>query len=124
MDTLNIDPLNELETSILEVLANENITILSHIPFLRVVRRKKTGVGLYVNFHYLPTAASLKDIEPRNSLLSPNSKQGRLFIGSLKYPLTCLVSIINGRVNQIELVTNGNEAWDGTTSNFHFAKYG
>lgn len=115
-----MDTLNQLETDILDRVASRYGSVKSHIPFLRVKDREKTGVGLYVKFHYLQTATSLKDIEPRNSLVSPNLKKGHLFISSLKYPLTCLVSIINGKISQIELVTNGNEAWDGTIGGYHF----
>lgn len=113
-----MDTLNQLETDILDRVASRYGSVKSHIPFLRVKDREKTGVGMYVNFIYIGLPPDLEDLEPQNSFLTGGGNY--IEMDNLKYPLTFDVTTSNGKLEHIELVTNGNEAWDGTIGDYHF----
>lgn len=61
----------------------------------------------------------LDTIEPGNTELS-GGDYDYIQMDNLKYPLTYVVCVSKGKIYHIELVTNGNEAWDGTIDGFHF----
>jgi hypothetical protein len=107
--------LNEIELALLTKLSNKYDLLSNHVPFLRVTNRKKTGVGMYIKFDYSKIDKVLKEVEPRNAAISTNEL---IEVSNLKYGLCWEVDITEGRVNYIEIVSNGEE-WDGTFPDFH-----
>lgn len=87
-----------------------------HIPFVRILKRENTGVGLYVNFIYETGIANLDPIIPSNSAISTNEliKMEPLIRG-LGYEL----NITNGKIDFLELVTY-DEEWNGAINSFSF----
>lgn len=104
-----MENLNDLELKILEKVSENYPAIKSHIPFLRILNREYTGVGMYVNFIYSNKDEILNPIEPLNTVLGTNERIG---LPGLKYGLCFVIDINNGKINFIELVTYGEE-WDG-----------
>jgi hypothetical protein len=111
-----MENLNDLELKILEKVAENHPAIKNHIPFLRVLNRECTGVGMYVNFTYCNENLILDPIEPLNTVLGTNERIG---LPSLKYGLCFVLDINEGKIVFIELVTYG-EDWDGSTLNYYF----
>ena len=101
---------NKLEVIILATLIEENNIkyplLKSHLPLLKVKSREFTGVGIYTNFHYITEPLT----EEISALLSsPN----QLLMDNLENELSYLLDITDGKINYLEILTNGNEAWDG-----------
>ena len=114
-----MEQLNKIELSIFERLSISYPSIKSHISFLRVKSREKTGVGMYINFYY-NNADKLSDLGIAEVHISTNET---IEITGLKYGLVYEVAITNGRIHFIELVTYGEE-WNGEFSdNFSFRKW-
>lgn len=111
-----MENLNDLELIILEKAAENHPAIKNHIPFLRVLNRECTGVGVYVNFTYFNENITLDPIEPLNTVLGTNERIG---LPGLKYGLCFELDITEGKINFIELATLG-EAWNGSTLNYYF----
>jgi hypothetical protein len=109
-----MESLNALEHTILKRVSEKHPAIKSHIPFLRILNREYTGVGMYVNFIYSDEGKSLNPIEPLSDTLSTNE---RVELPGLKFGLCFVIDITDGKINFIELVTYG-EDWDGSILNF------
>lgn len=84
-----------------------------HIPLLRVKKIEKTGVGMYINFEYVSFSPELT---LKDDILSSNKS---LIIDTLNYELNYELNIDNGKVNFLELVTNG-EDWIGNYNSYKF----
>tara|TARA_R110000868_G_scaffold163078_1_gene395209 strand:+ start:201 stop:545 length:345 start_codon:yes stop_codon:yes gene_type:complete len=106
--------MNELETAILEEIANSNpelnANLKAHYSVLRIIGRKYTGVGIFVNFKY------------ENLELTPISANhlggnAELLIPKLEFPVTYEIAITNGMIDFIELVSNGGD-WNGEFDGF------
>jgi hypothetical protein len=110
-----VEKLNNFELKVLELVSSKYPSLRNHIPYLRVARRKYTGVGIFVYFNYLEPPDDLKSLE---LLIDTLSTWDQIKIKGLKYDLSWEVVITDGRINFIEFVTNGNEAWDGSVNNF------
>ncbi|MFZ0565136.1 MAG: hypothetical protein WAM28_02995 [Chlamydiales bacterium] len=108
--------LNKLEFSILARLSNKYPEIKKHIPYLKVLNRDNTGVGMYVNFLY-----ANDKIVPLSLPDSSISTNENIEIKGLKYGLGYEVDISKGRLNFIEFITYG-EKWDGKITDFMFSK--
>lgn len=108
--------LNNFELSILEKISVEYPFLKSHVPFLRIRSRQRTGVGMYAGFLYADDIEFLESIPARFSHLSSNSV---LRIEGLKYGLSYEIAITNGRMDFLEVVAN-EEDWDGQHQNFWF----
>jgi hypothetical protein len=114
--------LNQFELAIMNGIAKSNEKehsfVRDHIPYLRVKSRRKTGVGMYVDFFYTPEGDSLEF--DKNGEMVISSPKG-LALEGLKYNLNYELNISNGRIDFLELVTNG-ESWDGEVGNFRFVE--
>lgn len=107
--------LREKELLLLNTLIDGNTEkfgfLKSHLDFITVESRKTTGIGLYVNFGYLK---EFDEEEFVNALISAEQK---LITPSLKNELTYCLDITNGKMDFLEIATNGNEIWDGNLEN-------
>jgi len=110
-----------LEQAIISEIAKTNDRefpfINDHIPYLKVKSRRYTGVGVYVNFEYQLKGMTLNQNFQNDLLLSGNKE---LHLDILKYRLVYVLSISNGRIETLELVTDGDESWDGNYNSFKF----
>lgn len=111
--------LNILEQAIISEIIKFNEEqypfIKDHFFYLIVKSRENTGVGMYINFDYLPVINSLISFE-EDIILSSNKG---LEIDVLEYGLNYELNITKGKIDFLELVTNG-EFWDGSFSKFRF----
>jgi hypothetical protein len=110
-----MENLNTLEIALLEAIIEENKGeypfLTSHFPLLRVNNREYTGVGLYSNFEYLsPIQAT--------SINGIITSKKELVVKGIKNPLSYVLDITNGKINYLEVVTNGNEDWNGNADIF------
>jgi len=110
----NMENLNKLEISILERLSERYASIKMHIPYLQILNRENTGVGMYINFGY--SKAPIGNLNIPDSSISTNEN---IDIKGLKYGLGYEVDISNGKINFIELFTYGEE-WDGIITEYNF----
>lgn len=112
----NMDNLSKLEISIFYKLSVKYPTIKQHLPFLRVLNREITAVGMYVNFFYSQSIKSIPSLELSNGSISTNEN---IEIEGLKYGLGYEVDISDGMIKFIEFITYGEE-WDGDFKNYKF----
>jgi hypothetical protein len=114
--------LNQFELAIVNEIAKSNEEnfsfIKNHLPYLKVKSRKKTGVGMYVNFEYVQMDESL--IARNKDDIALSSYKG-LELDVLVYGLNYELNITEGKIDFLELVTNG-ESWDGEFGNFKFVE--
>lgn len=115
----DMENLNELELSILNELSFKHPSITCHIPFLRVLNREITGVGMYVNLCYLETTKNIPSIDISVCAISTNES---IKVPNLKYGLAYEVNITDDRIDFIEFVTYGNEVWDGNTDGLSLSR--
>jgi hypothetical protein len=112
-----MDELNQFELAILNKIADEYSILKIHIPFLIVKSREATGVGIYVHFSYKGQPNNIVLIDPGGYFAL--SSMDTLEMEGLKYGLAYEISITDGLIDFLELVTYG-EDWDGTIRNFCF----
>lgn len=109
-----MEDLNQLERELLENILKDNRLkypfLESHFPYLKVSSREKTGVGIYTNFIY----STLTVEQSINDLISSDKQ---LFVPNLDYELSYVLSIENGKVAMLEIVTN-DEEWSGEILGF------
>jgi hypothetical protein len=113
----DMDNLNGLEISILVRLSYKYPNIKQHIPFIRVLNREVTGVGMYVNFYYIQPNRNFLPLEIFNGSISTNEI---IEIEGLKHGLGYEVDISDGMIKFIEFVTYGEE-WKGELINYKFS---
>ncbi len=106
-----MNELNDLELILLDGLVKKYPSLKVHIPYLKVVYREITGVGMYVNFKYVNFESQSEKI---NMLFS---NQENIKIKNLKHGLGYVIDITNGEIKYIEFITYG-ENWDGNVSGF------
>ena len=111
-----MEKLNQLESSLVDSIVIENQEkypfLNSHIHYLYVISREHTGVGLYSSFGYTEDLNSKKQV---NDVIS---SEKILTVEGLRYELSYVLDISNGRISFLEIVTNGNELWDGKCNGF------
>lgn len=109
--------LNKLEKSILDRLATKYPNIIFHMPYLEVVSREITGVGMYINFTYSKPIEKSLNLGAKNISISTNES---IELEGLKFGLCYEVDVSEDKIKFIELVTYGEE-WDGNIlDNFSF----
>ena len=82
-----------------------------HFPYLVVKSREYSGVGMYSNFEYM------KEFDQRDiNLLLTSLKE--LTVDNLENELSYVLSITNGKIQFLEIVTNGNDSLLGEIINF------
>lgn len=115
--------LNKFERAIInEVIGfndKEYSTLIKHLPYLNIKSRENTGVGMYVYFEYSEEAINLELNNFDNTCLSSNK---HLELDNLEYGVNYELNITGGKVDFLELVTNG-ENWDGNHENFKFLDF-
>lgn len=101
-----MEKMNNIEKAILQAIIKENRSSYSfleeHYSYLYVESRKYTNVGIYINFGYAKQFSS-SDI---NILLSSRET---LIADNLKNELAYVLAITNGKINFLEITTNGND---------------
>ena len=107
-----MENLNQLEVALFESLAVQYPGIKHHISKLKVTRRELTGVGMYI--HFSRTGNDDKITIPEFVI----STSSTIMMPSLKYGLGWEVSITDGEIDIMELVTYSPESWDGTIEEF------
>lgn len=107
--------LNDVEVAILKAIIEENQDkypfLKIHFPHIFIKKREFTGVGIYSNFEY----SSLFEEGNINLILS-SSKE--LTIANLENELAYVLYITNGKINFLEIVTNGNDSLEGEIKDF------
>jgi len=113
--------LNLLEQAIINEIAEFNKSeysfIKEHLPHLRIKSREDTGVGMYVYFKYSEEEVNLEMNNSEDTCLSSDKS---LELDVLEYGVNYELNITNGKIDFLELVTNG-EDWDGKYENFNFS---
>jgi hypothetical protein len=108
--------IKEVELSLLKSIINGNLEkfsfLLEHLGDIKIKSREATGIGLNITFEYLKDVQ--EEEEFTNGLLSTELK---LTTPSLKNELTYCLDITNGKIDFLEIITNGNEIWDGNLEN-------
>ncbi len=101
--------LNKFETAIMDSIISENKSKFSFLEKqysqLNVKSRENTGVGIYINFQLIKKN-KFKDI---NTLLSSSKT---LSIPGFENELTYILDIKDGKINFLEIVTNGKDQFD------------
>lgn len=106
-----MEELNDLELILLEGLTNKYPQLKSHIPYLKVVERKNTGIGLNVDIEYIGYNGELDNV----NVLFSNGEN--IEIKSLKEGLSYVIDITLGQITAIEFSTY-NEKWDGKITDY------
>jgi hypothetical protein len=105
--------LNNLEIAILKAIVNENSNkypfLLEHINYIHVASREFTGVGMYTNFGYN------KNFDNKNIDTLVSSAKS-LFIEGFNYDISYVLSISNGKIHFLEIVTNEDTLFDNTVN--------
>lgn len=111
-----MEDLNLLESTLVTLIIEEHavryLEFVFHIPLLKIKNREFTGVGSYSNFLYS------KKIKFDNVIDTAISSNKSLIIPCLKNELSYELAITNGMINYLEIVTNGNEEWNGDFESF------
>jgi hypothetical protein len=110
-----MEKMNKIEKVILQEIIRENGDkhpfLEMHLPYLHVKNRKYTGVGVYSNFEYL------KEFKNNNiNTLLSSSKV--LTVKNFKHELNYVLDIIDGKINYLEIVTNGDDALEEEITSF------
>ena len=110
-----MDEIKEIELLLLKSIINNNLGkfsfLLEHLNFIKIKSRVANGISLLVNFEYLK---DFPEEEFTNGLISADLK---LTTASLKNELTYCLDITSGKMDFLEIVTNGNEIWNGNLEN-------
>jgi hypothetical protein len=110
-----MENLNEFEFAIVQRVSEEYPILKKHIPFLRVRSRELTGVGMYINFGY-SNDFDIHGYEIQQDIVSANEY---MKMEGLVNGLNFEINASNGKLDFIELVTNG-EDWDGGIREYKF----
>ncbi|MEO8903867.1 MAG: hypothetical protein ABI627_20300 [Polyangiaceae bacterium] len=105
-------PLSRLERACVELIAKHNWPTF-RCDRLEVIRRENTGVGRYVYLND-PQAQELID-----GTYGPEPGRAIQMLG-VEFGLDFAVDVSRGRLNYLELVTSGNDGWDGEEREWHF----
>lgn len=115
--------LNKLERAIIneiiEFNKKEYVSLRIHVPYLSIKSRETTGVGMYVHFEYSKEGVNLEMNNSEDICLSSDKS---LELDTLDYGLNYELNITKGKIDFLELVTNG-EDWDGNCKNFKFSNF-
>jgi|TARA_B110000967_G_C18892861_1_gene568548 hypothetical protein len=115
--------INKIEKAILMEVARFNIKeypcIEEHINYLTIKNRERTGVGQYIYFSYLESDLEIQNCMSKDTTLSADRS---LEIDTLEFGLNYELNITKGRLDFLELVTNG-EDWNGDVGKFEFVQY-
>lgn len=112
-----MEKLNNMEMAILKAIVDENKKdypfLYKHTTFLYVKDRENTGAGIYTNFGYT------KDLK-KNNISTIISSNKTLRINGLKDEVTYVLDISNGKINFLEVVTNGDDMFINDVFDYDF----
>lgn len=103
-----MEQLNDLESTLLNGLIRKYPSLESHIPYLKVKKRKITKTGMTVDFEYTNSDEEIT-FDPVDALFSNGEN---IEIKSLKQGLGYVIDITEGKISYLEFTTYG-ESWDG-----------
>ena len=113
-----MENLNNIEIAVLQAIISENQEkyqfLNLHFPYLVVKSRKYTGVGMYSNFEY-----SKEFVQSNVNVLLTSLKE--LTVDNLENELSYVLDITSGKIQFLEIVTNGNDTFQGEIINFKLA---
>lgn len=114
-----IEPPNRFELDLLHAILDdqkERYPVLhGQIPFLGVRSRELTGVGGYIHFE-LPDAPNVPiEAGQPNIMLTANKT---IEMDEPPSGMAFALDVTGGRINFLELVTYGDERWDGTIGRY------
>jgi hypothetical protein len=105
-------PLTKIERELVEQILKQNPTyaetLKDQIEHLTVSSRKLTGVGCYINFSVPAEVKSFDKNLTKHLAFNEDIRVERVPSG-----LCCVMLVMKGRIHYLELVTYGNELWDG-----------
>lgn len=109
--------LNQLERALLNAIVLDNKRTYPFIEIdvkkLKVKSRENTGVGIYTNFDY----STNSKVENVNTLIS---SERTLNIKGFENEVTYVLDIKEGKINFLELVTNGSDEFIKDQFEFDF----
>jgi phage tail tube protein FII len=110
-----MENLNNIENAVLKAIIDENQEnhqfLNFHFPYLNIKSREYTGVGMYSNFEYS------KGFEQSDvNVLLTSLKE--LTVNNLENELSYVLYITNGKIQFLEIVTNGNDSFYGEIIDF------
>ena len=107
--------LNNIEIAILKAIIEENQDkypfLKTHFPYIFIKNREYTGLGVYSNFEY-------SRIFEESNINTTLSSSKELTVANLENELTYVLDITNGKINFLEIVTNGNDSFEGEIIDF------
>ncbi len=109
-----MENLNTLEQILLDRLSLRYPIVKLHMPFLKVLNRECTGVGMYVNFEDYELPRDIPQIEVYLGVISTNEN---IEIKGLEYGLGYELCIEGGKISFFEFITYG-EDWDCNIDGF------
>jgi hypothetical protein len=98
------EPLSLLERAVVEVIAKHNWSAF-RVDGLRVKKRENTGVGRYTYFDDMYQQAL-----PDGTYAAPGAI---IEMDGIKNGLYFVIDVSSSAINFLELVTGGDESWDG-----------
>jgi hypothetical protein len=105
-----MNKINDFENAILLAILDDNSIrfpfLKDHYPYLYVASRELTGVGLYSNFGYLEN-----NLTPNDTNANLGSHK-RFIVKGFENELSYELNITHGKINFLELVTNGNDTFN------------
>lgn len=103
-----MEPLNILESNLLNLLTEKYPALKSHLPYLKVKDREITKTGMTVNFDYTNAEEELK-FDDINALFSGGEN---IEVKGLKQGLSYVIDVTDGQILYIEFTTYV-ENWNG-----------
>ncbi|MGD0767391.1 MAG: hypothetical protein ABSB42_04120 [Tepidisphaeraceae bacterium] len=104
---------NELEVTILEHFTSKLPGLLAVVPRLHVLSREFTGVGSYTNFKPAPVLEAPTRFLVLKRLIA---------IPGIKHGLVAILFFKEGKIDFLEIVTAGDELWDGVFDGFSISE--
>lgn len=108
-----MEPLNTLESNLLNLLTEKYPALKSHLPYLKVKDREITKTGMTVNFDYTNDEEELK-FDDINALFSGGEN---IEVKGLKQGLSYVIDVTDDQILYIEFTTYG-ENWNGKLGDY------
>jgi hypothetical protein len=117
-----IEPPTRFELDVLHAVLDDQRArypaLYGQIPLLGVRSRELTGVGAYINFD-LPEDPAVPIEQGRPDAVLTGNKT--IVMDDPPSGLAFAVGVSGGRIDLLELVTYGDETWDGTVGRYRIA---
>ena len=110
-----MNKLNNIEIELLQAIIKDNENnypfLEIHFPYIYVKSREYSGVVIYVNFEY----SKYFEFNDLNVLITSSKC---LTVDILENELSYVLNITNGRIDFLEIVTNGEDVLNNEINNF------